>query len=391
MTGPRLFLHRYLTIAGRIALVTTIVSGFSVLEPSRTQLDAIFVVTFSLLLVGWMAGLFFRRKLAVDWDLTSQVARGEMVTGNLHLRNLGSRSAYDLDATLTNLPEGLEQSSTGLVWRVSCLKPGESTRLNFSVQASRRGAYTLGPLYVGTTFPFALWRLGIHSAEPRRLLVTPRVHPVYHMELDTGGRFQHGAVAKLGQTGESTEFVGVREYRQGDCLRKVHWKLWARRSIPVVREFSREQSSRVAMVLDTYNPPDADLFEAAAEVASSIAHYLAGENTSLGFFAAGQTVHPFSPVEGGSFLSSLVKLLCCLEPTSKLPYESLEAEMRPFLSNISTILLITFCMTPERASFLDGLRQTGVPVRVYAVGKGKNDSQTTYIDPAQIAQCLETL
>ena len=41
---------------------------------------------------------------------------------------------------------------------------------------------------------------------------------------------------------------------EGDPLRKIHWRSWARRGKPVVKEYQEEYFSRIALVLDTFLP-----------------------------------------------------------------------------------------------------------------------------------------
>ena len=46
-----------------------------------------------------------------------------------------------------------------------------------------------------------------------------------------------GARAYRLAAGDAIEFVGIREYRQGDPIRSIHWRSWARRGEPIVKEY----------------------------------------------------------------------------------------------------------------------------------------------------------
>jgi uncharacterized protein (DUF58 family) len=53
-------------------------------------------------------------------------------------------------------------------------------------------------------------------------------------------KYQQGGVALASNVGQSDEFVALRDYRQGDPLRHIHWRSWARAGKPVVKEFEDE-------------------------------------------------------------------------------------------------------------------------------------------------------
>lgn len=55
-------------------------------------------------------------------------------------------------------------------------------------------------------------------------------------------------------TGDAIEFVGTRDYREGDPPRNIHWRSWARRGAPVVKEYQEEYFCRIALILDTFLP-----------------------------------------------------------------------------------------------------------------------------------------
>ena len=54
--------------------------------------------------------------------------------------------------------------------------------------------------------------------------------------------------------GESFEFIGNREYRDGDSIRDIDWRATARLSRAIVREYREEYFMRVAVILDIKTP-----------------------------------------------------------------------------------------------------------------------------------------
>lgn len=389
MNRARRVLRRHFTSAGRALLVAILLSAPALLNPGYTHLDVIFTVTLCLLAVSIITGLLFRPKLRGSWSLPSRVACGETPTLELKLQNLGRRPIFGMDAALEELTPGVElEERTSL--GVGVLGSDTSIQLSLSLRTSLRGAYLLGPLYAGSTFPFGLSRFGSRIGKQRRLLVTPRIHPIHHMKLDAGGQARPGAAPNSRQTGESMEFIGVREYRQGDSLRKVHWKLLARRGLPVVREYSREYFSRVGLILDTYKPPQPQVFELATEVVASIAHHLSHRDVSLEFLGEGSTLYPLAQSHHNP-LMAVLDLLACTNPCFETPYQLLEAQTLHRLPGLSSVIVVTFDLGEERRAFIRTLQATGTPIRVVALAQGESDSQVTYLSPASFPDCLEIL
>ena len=64
--------------------------------------------------------------------------------------------------------------------------------------------------------------------------------------------------------GRSGEFFGLREYREGDDLRDVHWKVTARRGTLVRRLYERHDDEAVAVHLYNWAPPSAQAAEGLA-------------------------------------------------------------------------------------------------------------------------------
>ena len=110
-----------------------------------------------------------------------------------------------------------------------------------------------------------------------QLIVLPKRYPINKsFQLPGGRHFQPGGVNSTWSIGESDEFVSLREYRDGDSMRKIHWASTARRNKPIVKEFQDEYFVRQALVLDTAST-DSLVFEESISVAASL--LLQMENT----------------------------------------------------------------------------------------------------------------
>lgn len=341
-----------------------------------------------------VVGRFFRVRLNGETRVPPRAVAGGMVRLTVTIHNPSARPAFDLEATLDSVVSGLGAARESL--RIDRLDPGQSGSLEVTLIARKRGVYTLGPAFVGTTYPLGIVRQGRALGAPGRLLVTPRIHAIRQFRLPSGMRHQPGGVPMASQTGESLEFVGVRDYRSGDSPRKIHWKLWARRGVPVVREFSQEYFSRVGIILDTYRPPQGAHFEAALEVVASLAGFLQHSDSIVDFFAAGPQLFLLSMGRNLGSLERVLEVLACLEPCQASPYASLKAQLCELVPRLSALVLVTFSPTLERSEFVQSLRLAGAPLRVLAVApprfRGQSyEADLSWLDPSQLGLDLESV
>jgi uncharacterized protein (DUF58 family) len=71
------------------------------------------------------------------------------------------------------------------------------------------------------------------------------------------------------------DFYGLRDWRQGDSRRWIHWRTTARRQAPVVRQFEQQRNQDLVLILELWQPArptpaDLDNVELAVSFAASI-------------------------------------------------------------------------------------------------------------------------
>jgi len=165
------------------------------------------------------------------------------------------------------------------------IQPHGSRQVGYSLTPRVRGRYQIGPLSVQLQDPFGLCRLTRSFASADSLTVTPELVPLPAVRL--GGDWTGGGDASARSVASSGEDdAATREYRQGDDLRKVHWRSTAHRGELMVRREEQPWQSRAALLLDTRriahrgDGPDSS-FEWAVSAVASIGVHLAGSGFAL--------------------------------------------------------------------------------------------------------------
>jgi uncharacterized protein (DUF58 family) len=131
------------------------------------------------------------------------------------------------------------------------LAAGGLCEVDFELRASRWGVYDLGSLRAWATDRFGLIRyelpgvaLGRLRALPSRETLRTLLAPL-ELQATTGSRTAR-------DRGEGIEFAENRPFLSGDRLRRINWRLTARRGTPFVSERHPERNADVILFLDTF-------------------------------------------------------------------------------------------------------------------------------------------
>jgi uncharacterized protein (DUF58 family) len=122
--------------------------------------------------------------------------------------------------------------------------------VSYPVRSDVRGRFVIGPLSVRLADPFGMCELARSFTARDTLVVTPVVHHLPTVQL--GGEWAGSGESRarsLAAAGEDD--VATREYRQGDELRRVHWRSTARQGQLMVRREEQPWQSRCSILLDT--------------------------------------------------------------------------------------------------------------------------------------------
>lgn len=127
-----------------------------------------------------------------------------------------------------------------------------SVSLRYPIRPARRGLYRIGPLHATITDPFWLTEFNRVLSQHSTLLVVPRTYPLHDMPRAADGDGPESGGSRT-RTGQGRPDVIVRQYRQGDDLRKVHWPSSARKDEIMVRVDERPANGATTVLLDLRN------------------------------------------------------------------------------------------------------------------------------------------
>ena len=133
---------------------------------------------------------------------------------------------------------------------VPSLRPGSTHEVQYPVRSHTRGVHRLGPLRVRARDPFGLALRAAAVPGEAEIVVLPRVLPLASGRSLGSGIGSEGSIPHMiALHGEDDQTV--REYRDGDDLRRIHWPATARTGDLMVRQEDRPAKRRAVLLLDT--------------------------------------------------------------------------------------------------------------------------------------------
>ncbi len=325
-------------------------------------------------LFAFLAMIFEKPRATLRATHASRVAAGETLKIDIEIEGKGRISSGDSAVIPHRLPNEMRVVPEGGA-PLPPLKNGEVAHAWFEILPEKRGIYQLHGYRVETDFPFGLinaWRV-FEAARP--LTVYPKFEPLSRMDLPMGRRYQPGGMAFVQSRGEAVEYIGNRDYREGDSVRDIDWRATARLSRPIVREYREEYFLRAAVVLDTHVPQISAQrcsdFERAVSLCAACGDYMNRADYLVDILAAGPQLHHLQAGRGLLSLDQMLDILAGVESETAPPWNALMSELGENLERVPSVVCIFLDWDEARRAFASELLQAGAALKCVVVREGK--------------------
>ncbi len=134
---------------------------------------------------------------------------------------------------------------------------GGEERVELLACCPYRGRLRSGAIRVTSRFPVGLFTCSVDLRRPLELVVYPQVGRLRTDLLRSTGDADSRAEKHGRESRGEDEFAGVREFREGDNYRWIHWRRSAHAGELVVREYLPRQASELIVLLDPWPTGDA--------------------------------------------------------------------------------------------------------------------------------------
>jgi uncharacterized protein (DUF58 family) len=295
----------WLVVAAGVGLwVTSSALGADALSSLGFGLLALVVISVLVVRMG-------KHDVSVARTVTPQRAQaGRPVTVGLTLHNKGRGAAPLLlleDRVGTDLASRARFAVRGIEAR------GDRS-ISYELRPPKRGRYEVGPLQITITDPFGVARLTSVGSETSEFLAFPRTERLI-LPKDAGSRRTITTSARRQPTGNQGEdFYTLREYVEGDDLRRIHWPATAKRDRYMIRQEETPWHARATILLDDHaGAYTAAGWERAVEVAASMCDLY--HRSGYAFRLTPSIAHGVPSGRGSDHFHRCLDVLATIEPS----------------------------------------------------------------------------
>jgi uncharacterized protein (DUF58 family) len=199
----------------------------------------------------------------------------------------GSRLRRTLIDSLDIREQAAAELTGAMGTKATVARTPTSLTLTYNLLPSRRGRWPLGPALVHSSDPFGIIWADTSVGEAELIPVWPTV---VDLSAAAGALMGHADRVVLGARTPSADDASLRDYREGDDMRRVHWPSSARRGTMLVRSDERAGRRPATVIMDL--PRDATALEWSITAAASIALSVLDSGHPVRLLGAG--MHPDS-------------------------------------------------------------------------------------------------
>jgi uncharacterized protein (DUF58 family) len=259
------------------------------------------------------------------------------------------------------------------------LRPYERVRRRYRIPCEVRGEHEFGPTRLTTGDLFGLYSRTEYIESTDDLVVYPRVVPL--AELGLPPRRPLGDLRTRSWIFEDpTRLAGVREYRPGDSLRRIHWPATARTGELQARVYEPSTTHKLMIFLNVRNMHgwgfeyDPEVVELTVTTAASISAWAIESGYQVGLASNGshrgrELNVGLPPAGDAGQLDRMLETLGRLQPFAAASFDTILTRESRRLTFGDTVIAITAGLADDDTDALLALRRRGHPVSAVLTGR----------------------
>jgi uncharacterized protein (DUF58 family) len=250
----------------------------------------------------------------------------EMIGTNLVIKNQGEDlvNLFLTDSTFPSMTiiEGKPHQRLHL-------SAGETTEVNY-LSTLKRGIYSWSSIQACASDPFGLFDLRCDIPASGETIIHPAPLQIRNLALKPRFTLHTTGSIPARQAGPGTDFWGIREFRSGDSLRRINWRLAARHPQKLfTNEYEWEKSADFGLIIDARKCTDGEefedvLFEYSVSAAGAFSENFIRNGNRVSLLVFGESMISAFPGYGKKHLSLLLEKLALAKLGKNMPFSYLK-------------------------------------------------------------------
>lgn len=259
---------------------------------------------------------------------------------------------------------------------VFSLLPLERELAEEDIKAEYRGIYDIGPMEIKISDIFGIftWYRKIYTNI--NLKIYPRVHDLDFFNLKS--MQSYGTLTTKQKAYEdNTSISEIRKYTAGDSVKKIHWKVSAKKGSLFVKNFEMTGSASAYIFLDfkrnCYSGGNIrELEEKAVEVVASIASYFLKNAVSINMYVNSSKLY-YTTGRDTKKLKNFLEILCEIKSDGNKSMEDILEKRIRLIAKGSSIIVVTGDITDKNIDMYYSIKKMGYDLILVFVSNNKID------------------
>lgn len=393
--------HRF-TSAGIMILLIIPVAGVFGFDTRTTLSFQIFSITLVLLLTSILFSVFFHGKFSIErklpdygtvntplyYSCTVKNKNNRPRKGLILIDDLNSpfptadefaktqdpldkkRNRIDRFIGYPRLVNTIQKYRGGSIEPVSVDYIAEKSDVEEYIKLTplRRGYLYFEKTRLAQADPLGLFQAQKIFKNKDKLLILPKLYKTPALSFQGKRAYQQGGINNASSTGDSQEFISLRDYRPGDPIRSIHWRSFAKTNHPVVKEYNDEFFIRYGLILDTFLDNKTEgVFEDAVSIAASFMTAQKEQDALLDLMFIGNNTYRFTSGRGLGGNENILEVLACIQPVNVSNIKNMEIMLNEYIHECSGLICILLDLDNERKILVNTLSQYNIPVKVLII------------------------
>jgi uncharacterized protein (DUF58 family) len=306
-------------------------------------LFAYFLLSATAVSLAWLLLTCFTAHLQLSRKMISRATEDDTLEVAAQIRNLSFLPVFNfvLEDNFSCRQPNLEKKS----FFISYLGIKSSCEIKYDYLCFKRGEYKMGPFVVYFFDPLNLFFfkriLHIYSG----VVVYPQIFRIEKFPPLTKSVLPWFGIETARSSGDDDEFYGVREYKDGESVKKIHWISSARKNKLIVKQFQLQSFFGTTIIFNLEKAKNLgegkeSVAEYIIKIAASVADYLTERGVSIELLAhIGEIVHlPFN--KGQEHLESILRVLAVAQAESRISLREAFEEFARYIPNDSSLVVV---------------------------------------------------
>jgi len=301
---------------GWVVIIASLLIGAVAYNTGNNLVFIILSATLSLIIVSGILSKFNLRKLSTSLEGPAYAHSGQEIfiritidhsRFSLPIFGIGhSLEIRRVDSLSGRVMDGASVFSCGIFF--AQIPPRKTSSRSMTLPFLKRGIYRINIVNIKSGYPFGFFLKQSPCDLQKNLTIHPAIIP---LEASTLPLNLVSGPQSAPRAGDGVDLLSIRDYHEGDPLKRIHWKASAKIGRYLIRELAKEQSPIITLFFPTHATPDNNSrkYEWAISLTASICKLLLEKNFAVGFSSRYSSILPQkSPYQLGYIVDHLTRL-----------------------------------------------------------------------------------